>query len=85
MTGNRRSDRAMPELPDNRAGNACVAKDNGVPAQRTKGQIRTWLPVRAPGCRGDWLPIVAQSVPMARPRGVGVNSMPIAQTAAGAV
>ena len=40
MTGNRRSDRAMPELPGNRAGNACVTKDYAVPVQRTKGQIR---------------------------------------------
>jgi hypothetical protein len=27
MTGNQRSDRAMPELAGNRAGNACVMKD----------------------------------------------------------
>jgi hypothetical protein len=40
MIENRRSDRAMPELPGNRAGNACVAKDDGVPARGTKGQIR---------------------------------------------
>jgi hypothetical protein len=39
MTGNRRSNRVMSELPGNRAGNACVAKDNGVPAQGTKGQF----------------------------------------------
>jgi hypothetical protein len=43
MTGARRSDRAMPELPGNRVGNACVAEDDGVPAHGTKGQIRAWL------------------------------------------
>ena len=68
MTGNQRSDRAMPELPGNRVGNARVIKDNGVPAQGTRGRIRAWLPVRAPGCRGDWLPIVAKNVPMVRLR-----------------
>jgi len=43
MTGARRSDRAVPEPPRNRVGNACVAEDDGEPAHGTKGQIRAWL------------------------------------------
>jgi hypothetical protein len=85
MTGNQRSDRAMPELAGNLAGNACVMKDYAVPVQRAKGQIRVWLPVRAHGCGGDWLPIVAQNVPTARPRETRGHSMPITRTAGGAV
>jgi hypothetical protein len=85
MIGARRYDRTMPELPGNRAGNACVAKGSGVPAQRTKGQIRAWLTVRAPGRRGKRLSIAAQNVPTAHPRAVRGHSMPIARTAGGAV
>ena len=36
MTGNRRSDRALAEPPGNRAGDACVAKDDRVPARQDK-------------------------------------------------
>jgi hypothetical protein len=85
MTGNQRSDRAMPELLGNPAGSACVTKDNGVPAQGTKGQIRAWLPVRASGYSGDWLPIVGQIVRMARPQEIRGHSMPIARMAGEAV
>ena len=85
MSGNRRSDRARPGLPGNRAGNACVAKDNDVPVRQTKGQTRARLPVREPGCRGDWLPIVAQNVLMTCPQRAGGHSMPIAQPAGGPV
>jgi hypothetical protein len=76
MTGNQRSDRAVPELPGNPAGNACVTKDNAVPAQGTKGQIQAWLPVRAPGYGGNWLPVVGQIVPMARLREIRAIQCP---------
>jgi len=67
MTGNQRSDTAMPELPGKPAGNACVMKDNAVPTQGTKDHIRAWLPVRRHRSGGEWLTIVAQNDPMARP------------------
>ena len=51
MTGNRRSNRALAESPGDRDENACVAKDDGVPARGTEGQIRAWLSVRASDCR----------------------------------
>jgi hypothetical protein len=85
MSGNRRSDRAMPELPGNRVGKVCAAKDNRAPAQRTKGQILPWLSVPAPGCRDDCLLIVAQDVRKVRPRRGRGPSTPIAQTVGGAV
>ncbi len=52
---------------------------------RKKVKFRPVLPVRAPGCRGNRLPGVAQSVPMARPRRDRGHSTPIAQTLGGAV
>ena len=57
----------MPELPGKPAGNACVMKDNAVPTQGTKDHIRAWLPVRRHRSGGEWLTIVAQNDPMARP------------------
>jgi hypothetical protein len=62
MTGARCSDRAMLELPGNRAGHPCVTKDVGVMAQGTKGQTRAWLPVRAPDRSGGRLPTIAHDI-----------------------
>ena len=61
MTGNRRSDRALAGPPGNRAGDACVAKDDWAPVQGTKTRTLGGLPVRAPGCPGDCLPGVANT------------------------
>jgi hypothetical protein len=85
MTGNRRSDRAKPEPPGSRVGKACGAKGIEAPGQGPNGQIPAVLTVRRPGRRCEWLPIVTENAPIARPPRVRGHSMPIAKTAGGAV
>jgi hypothetical protein len=85
MTGNRRSDRAKPEPPGDRAGKACGAQGIEAPVQGPNGQIPAVLTVRRPGRRCEWLPIVTQNVAMTCPPRVRGHSIPITTTAGGAV